>query len=165
MKIISFLILTSILIFGCATSKVDFKEDTMIKSGLDGLVPLQVSLSPELEELVATTSVLGSKIEILVGSALKRAFKKTDTSQVKLELINSEIDTLTSDVMLIGTNFTCFYSITVSFVSKDRIEIIYARSVGNSPKAAIEDVVLEIYHQVKYLMKLPAASGWSIQRP
>lgn len=155
MKIISFLILASTLMFGCATTKVDFKEDTMVKSGLDGLAPLHVSLSPELEEMMETTSVLGSKIEILVGSALKRAFKKTDTSQAKLELINSEIDTLTSDVMLIGTNFTCFYSITVAFISNDRNEIIYGRSVGNSPKSAVEDVVFEIYHQVKYLMNTP----------
>lgn len=165
MKIISFLILTSIFMFGCATSKVDFSENTMIKSGLDGLVPLQVSLSPELGGLVEIAYVLGSKSEILVGSALKRVFKKTDAPQAELDLINSEIDTVTSDVMLIGTNFTCFYSITVAFVSKDLNEIIYARSVGNSPKAAIEDIVLEIYHQVKYLMKLPAASGWSIRRP
>lgn len=153
MKIISFLILTSILTFGCATTKIDFSEKTMIKSSLDGLAPLHVSLSPELSGLVEVASALGTKSEIFVGSAFKRVFNKTDAPQAKLDLINSEIDTVISDVMLIGTNFTCFYSITVAFVSKDRNEIIYARSVGNSPKAAIEDVILEVYHQVKYLIK------------
>lgn len=150
-----FLFLSTLAISWGCTTRVDFQTDT--KHEIYKVNPLNVSLDEKLSNLVEETRWIDVAI-VEVHRLLSRVFNGNNESKYALSYVDSSINTVGSDVLLLGTRFDTRYNLAVNLIDrlaskKEYFDVVgqgtsYGGPITSSP-AAVEDTILRLYRRVQ----------------
>ncbi|MGD2272349.1 MAG: hypothetical protein PVI06_18250 [Desulfobacterales bacterium] len=141
------------------TGTVDFSMPLENSPPLEMIDPLPVELSPRLINLVETSETSRYRHELLVGNAIKSCFRYTYKPKGKLDLVDSQMSTTTSDTLSLKSNFACEYTLTVSLTTAGGKETVTAHGKAFSglkpseaAQYAVEYAVLDLYKKIESLL-------------